>query len=217
MSIPAVLPPRGLGQDKDLEEARQSETLAAVVPMKRILLTPLLLLAVLAADRFPPTRLPPEPTAFDPVAIDAYAAAQVKDKGIVGLSLAVVRDGTIALAKGYGRTASVNGEPVTTNTLFAIGSVTKQFTCACILRLAEAGKLSVRDKVSRWFPELTRAQDISLLDLMHHVSGYPDYYPLDFVDRRMSRPIAADELLRQYATGKLDFDPGARWSYSNTG
>jgi len=52
---------------------------------------------------------------------------------------------------------------------------------------------------------------------MHHASGYPDYYPLDFVDRRMSQAIAPDELLRRYAGGKLDFAPGTRWSYSNTG
>jgi D-alanyl-D-alanine carboxypeptidase len=52
---------------------------------------------------------------------------------------------------------------------------------------------------------------------MNHVSGYPDYYPLDFVDRRMQQPIAPDELLRQYAGGKLDFEPGTRYSYSNTG
>ena len=69
----------------------------------------------------------------------------------------------------------------------------------------------------RYYPDLTRAQDITLLDLMNHVSGYPDYYPLDFVDRRMQQPIAEDELLRQYAGGKLDFEPGTKWSYSNTG
>src|SRR5204863_4586753 len=82
---------------------------------------------------------------------------------------------------------------------------------------AEQGKLSVQDKVAKYYPNLTRAKDITLLDLMNHVSGYPDYYPLDFVDRRMKQAIAADELLRQYAGGKLDFEPGSRYSYSNTG
>jgi CubicO group peptidase (beta-lactamase class C family) len=71
--------------------------------------------------------------------------------------------------------------------------------------------------VAKYYPDLTRANDITLLDLMHHVSGYPDYYPLDFVDRRMAKAIRSDELLRQYAGGKLDFEPGTRWSYSNTG
>ena len=52
---------------------------------------------------------------------------------------------------------------------------------------------------------------------MNHTSGYPDYYPLDFVDRRMLKPIAAEAMLQEYAGGKLDFAPGTRFSYSNTG
>src|SRR6185295_12921177 len=102
-------------------------------------------------------------------------------------------------------------------TLFAIGSVSKQFTSAAVLLLAEEGKLSARDPVAKYYPTLTRAKEITLLDLMNHVSGYPDYYPLDFLDRRMKKPIDPDELLRQYAGGKLDFEPDSRYSYSNTG
>jgi CubicO group peptidase (beta-lactamase class C family) len=101
--------------------------------------------------------------------------------------------------------------------MFAIGSITKQFTCACVLLLAEEKKLSVHDKVSKYLPKLTRATDVTLLDLMDHTSGYPDYYPLDFVDRRMQKPISADELIQKYAGQKLDFAPGTEWSYSNTG
>jgi CubicO group peptidase (beta-lactamase class C family) len=160
---------------------------------------------------------PKLPTTFDPSAVDAYVAGQVKSKGYVGLSLAVVRDGKVVLAKGYGQSSREDGTPVTPDTPFAIGSVTKQFTCACVLKLAEEGKLSVHDKVAKYFPGLTRAGDITLYELMTHTSGYPDYYPLDFVDRRMQRPIDLDELIRQYAGGKLDFEPGTRWSYSNTG
>ena len=52
--------------------------------------------------------------------------------------------------------------------------------------------------------------DITLLDLMNHTSGYPDFYPLDFLDRRMLRPVAFDDLLTRYAGGKLDFEPGSR-------
>ena len=157
------------------------------------------------------------PETFDMPAVDAWLAAQMKEPGRVGLSVTVVKDGHVVLAKGYGQRSLADGRPVLPDTLFAIGSVSKQFTCACILLLAEEGKLSVRDPVSKYFPNLTRGKDITLLDLMNHASGYPDYYPLDFVDRRMLRPIEADELLRQYAGGKLDFEPGTRYSYSNTG
>ncbi len=186
--------------------------------MKRCVLPALLAMllpAIAAAD--PGTKSPPLPAGFDPAAIDAYVAGQVAEKEIVGLSLALVRNGKIELSKGYGKASLATGTPVTQETVFAVGSVTKQFTAAAVLLLAQDGKLSVSDKVAKYFPRLTRAGDITLLDLMNHVSGYPDYYPLDFVDRRMKIPIEVDELIRQYATGKLDFEPGTGWSYSNTG
>ena len=160
---------------------------------------------------------PELPETFDVAAIDRYVAAQVKERGFVGLSLALVRDGRIVLARGYGESSREDRTPVDADTAFAVGSITKQFTCAAALMLAEEGKLSLDDKVAKYFPKLTRAGDITLGDLGAHVSGYPDYYPLDFIDKRMASPILADDLLRTYAGGKLDFEPGTRWSYSNTG
>ncbi len=157
------------------------------------------------------------PETFDVKAIDAWLAEQVKQPGRVGMSVAIVQDGQVVLAKGYGQRSLADGRPVEANTLFAIGSVSKQFICAAVLLLADDGRLSVTEPVAKYYPDLTRAKDLTLLDLMNHVSGYPDYYPLDFVDRRMTRKIDPDELLRQYAGGKLDFEPGSKWSYSNTG
>jgi D-alanyl-D-alanine carboxypeptidase len=149
--------------------------------------------------------------------LDAFVAEQVTSRGLVGLSIGVMQDGKLVLVKGYGKSVLAGGIPVDPNTRFAIGSITKQFTSACILLLAEGGKLAVSDKVAKYYPALTRSNDITLLDLMNHVSGYPDYYPLDFVDRRMQKAIPVDELIRQYGTAKLDFEPGSRYSYSNTG
>ncbi len=171
----------------------------------------------LAAATFAATSAPNLPDTFDPAAIDNFLAAQMQQPNRVGLSVAIMKGGKVVLAKGYGKRSLQEERPVEPDTLFAIGSVSKQFTCAAILLLAEDGKLSVQDPVAKYYPNLTRAKDITLLDLMNHVSGYPDYYPLDFVDRRMMKPIAEDELLRQYAFGKLDFEPGTKWSYSNTG
>lgn len=154
---------------------------------------------------------------LNPAALDAMVASELKAKGLVGLSLAVASDGKIVLVKGYGTGSLESGAATTAETAFAIGSITKQFTCACILKLAEEGKLAVEDRVAKYYPNLSRAEDITLLDLMNHVSGYSDYYPLDFVDRRMLKTIEPDELIRRYAGGKLDFEPGSRYSYSNTG
>ena len=156
------------------------------------------------------------PKTFDIKAIDAYVANQAKEKGYVGLSIGIMKDGKVLLAKGYGK-KSLKGDDVDADTLFGAGSVTKQFTCACIFLLAEDGKLSIEDKVAKYFPDLTRASDITLYDLMAHVSGYPDYYPLDFVDSRMEKATTLEKLIKEYAGGKLDFEPGTRWSYSNTG
>lgn len=157
------------------------------------------------------------PDRFDVEAIDAHVADVVKRKGLTGLALAIVKEGKIVLARGYGKRSLETGAPVEPETRFAVGSVTKQFACASILLLAEDGKLSVLDKVAKYFPDLTRAGDVTLYQLMTHTSGYADYYPLDFVDRRLLKSSPPDSIIKEYAGGKLDFEPGARWSYSNTG
>jgi CubicO group peptidase (beta-lactamase class C family) len=182
---------------------------------KVILVAPFVLLAPLVSVVGQTTD--ESPKTFDLQAIDGYISRYVKQKGLVGLSVAIMRDGEMVFAKGYGLRQLENSLPMETNTSFAVGSITKQFTCACILLLAEEGKLSVHDPVGKYFPHLTRATEITLLDLMNHTSGYPDYYPLDFVDRRLSRPITFDGLLTDYAAARLDFEPGSRFSYSNTG
>jgi CubicO group peptidase (beta-lactamase class C family) len=83
--------------------------------------------------------------------------------------------------------------------------------------LADEGKLSMNDPVAKYYPALTRAADITLDDLGGHISGYRDYYPLDFLDARMRKPIEHDKLIADYAGTPLDFEPRTRWSYSNTG
>jgi D-alanyl-D-alanine carboxypeptidase len=150
-------------------------------------------------------------------ALERAIGQELSRRGGVGATVAIVENGRPLLAKGFGRRSVESPARVDEATLFGIGSVTKQFTAVAALLLAEQGTLSVNDKVAKYYPGATRANDITLLDLMNHVSGYPDYYPLDFVDRRMLKPIDPDDLIRQYAGARLDFEPGTRWSYSNTG
>jgi D-alanyl-D-alanine carboxypeptidase len=157
------------------------------------------------------------PAAMTPGALASAIEQELSRRGGVGATVAVVENGRVILARGFGRRSLDSPAAVDDDTLFGFGSVTKQFTAAAALLLAERGQLSVEDRVAKYYPELTRASDITILDLMNHVSGYTDYYPLDFVDRRMLAPIAPDDLLRRYAGAPLDFDPGTRWSYSNTG
>jgi D-alanyl-D-alanine carboxypeptidase len=148
--------------------------------------------------------------------IDSLIQRVVASKQLVGLSVGVMQDGKVVLAKGYGFRSLDPKLPVTPATMFGIGSVTKQFTCSAALLLEQQGKLSMRDPVAKYFPSATRAKDITLLELGQHVSGYRDYYPLDFVVREMAKPEPTDTVIARYATRPLDFEPGSRWSYSNT-
>src|SRR5215471_437644 len=186
----------------------------SAIPMKTLVRAGLVALLFVRGPLAPAVE---PPKTFDLKAIDAYVAATVKEKKFVGLSLVIMRDGKIVLARGYGKSSVAGDRPVRPETRFAVGSITKQFVCACILLLAEDGKLSVDDKVAKFYPGLTRAKDISLYDLMTHSSGYPDYAPLDILDQKQQKAIVSDDLIRTFASGKLDFEPGTRWSYSNTG
>jgi CubicO group peptidase (beta-lactamase class C family) len=176
---------------------------------------------ILSCGQTPPPdagKTPPKPPAeFTAAGVEGFVRDTAKARGFVGLQVVVVREGKPSVAVGVGSTAQQDGRPVTPDTPFAIGSVSKQFTCAALLLLAQEGKLSPTDTVARWYPKLTNAGKVTLLDLMNHTSGYPDYYPLDFVDRRMARPISPDDLIQKYAGGKVDFEPGTKYSYSNTG
>ncbi len=148
--------------------------------------------------------------------IDSIVHANFDGKGIVGLSVGVMQHGTVVLAKGYGMASLERKVPVTNATTFPIGSVTKQFTCSTVLLLEQDGKLSMSDRVAKYFPALTRAREIALRDLGGMTAGYRDYYPLDYVDTEMRADVTASEILSRYAMRPLDFDPRTRWSYSNT-
>ena len=153
---------------------------------------------------------------LDPRELDDYFASQLSRKPFVGISVAVVQGGKVTFCKGYGYASKETKRPVDNETRFAIGSVTKEFTAACVLLLSEEGKLSLDDPVAKYFPDLTRAQDIRLLDLMNMVSGYRDCYPLDFLTGEQTKPTTPDAVINEYAKQPLDFEPGTRWSYSNT-
>jgi D-alanyl-D-alanine carboxypeptidase len=158
-----------------------------------------------------------QPARIDVNQIDSIIRRNIADKHIIGVSVGIMQNGQVVFARGYGSANLSSHAPVTPRTMFAIGSVTKQFTCSAMLMLQEQNKLSIDDPVAKYFPNLTRANDITLKDLGGHLSGYRDYYPLDYVDREMARAEPADSIIARYASRPLDFEPRSRWSYSNTG
>ena len=100
--------------------------------------------------------------------------------------------------------------PATPAMRYAIGSVSKQFTATALLLLAEEGKLSLDDKVATWFPQLTRAGDISVRQLLSMTSGYQDYWPQDYVFSDMQRPATPQTIVQRWA-GKARGARLARW------
>lgn len=150
-------------------------------------------------------------------ALDRLVREHLDRETAVGLSVSIVQNGRLALLRQFGLAHRETGEPVTALSRFPIGSVSKQFTAAAILALAEDGKLSLDDSVGRFFPDLTRAADISVRALLNHTSGYPDWYPLDFIDSPKLQPTTIEDSRREYGRRPLDFEPGAYYSYSNTG
>jgi D-alanyl-D-alanine carboxypeptidase len=92
----------------------------------------------------------------------------------------------------------------------------KQFTAAALLLAQEEGKLSLDDRVSQYFPALTRATEVSIRQLLTHTSGYEDYAPQDYIIPEWLQPMTPQAILERWAKKPLNFKPGTKWQYSNT-
>ena len=185
-----------------------------IVPPKIAAFLAILLVGTVAISaQQPPATL----QSLTPADLDSFITRIVAEQKAIGVTVGVMQDGKVIFNKGFGFANAERKTPVSPNTLFAIGSVTKQFTCAVALQLEQEGKLSFDDRVSRYRADMGHSGDITLRDLGNHVSGYRDYYPLDFVDRPMAKDISEDELLKNFTRKPLDFPVGSRYSYSNTG
>lgn len=150
-------------------------------------------------------------------AIDAIVAKALDDRAVPSVSIAIVQGGKLAYAQAYGLARIAPAVRATPQMRYKIGSNTKQFVAASILLLVEDGKLALDDKVARFLPDLTRADQITVRQLLAHTAGYPDYYPLDYVAPFMEAPTTVDAIIAGWAKRPLSFEPGSRWEYSNTG
>lgn len=164
----------------------------------------LLLAATLAA----------EPT---PVYVDALVQKTMASTGTPAVSLAIVRNGKIVYEKAYGFRSLDPKLPATTTTTFPIGSVSKQFLAATIVAMAREGTLSLDDPLAKYEPSYTDASQITIAQLLSHEAGIRDYYPLDYPTLESFHPISMQALADRYGHLPLDFAPGTRWQYSNSG
>ncbi|HEY5074116.1 MAG TPA: serine hydrolase domain-containing protein [Pyrinomonadaceae bacterium] len=148
--------------------------------------------------------------------IDKVATDTLARTGVPSASVAIVKDGQVVYTKAYGDARLDPKTPATPQMRYSIGSISKQFTAAAVLLLQEQGKLSLDDKVAKFIPNLTRANEVTIRQLLSHTSGYQDYWPQDYVMPPMMLPTTAQKILDIWARKPLDFDPGTKWQYSNT-
>jgi D-alanyl-D-alanine carboxypeptidase len=148
--------------------------------------------------------------------IDAAVQQVMEKSGIPSAVVGIVQGGRVVYTGGYGMARLTPTLAATPEMHYALGSISKQFTAACVLLLAEDGKLKLDDPVSRWFPELTRANEVTVRNLLTHTSGYEDYAPQDYTIPAWTKATKPLDVVRAWATKPLDFDPGTKWQYSNT-
>ena len=148
--------------------------------------------------------------------IDNYTQAEYKVKEFNGTIL-VMQKGKAIYKKSFGMADREWNIPNTADAKFRIGSVTKQFTAACILLLAEQGKLSVDDQLSKYIPDYPKGDSITIHMLLNHTSGIKNYTDLPEFWPKAILPLSTDSMIALFKNKPLDFAPGTKWNYSNSG
>ncbi|HEY3988743.1 MAG TPA: serine hydrolase domain-containing protein [Acidobacteriaceae bacterium] len=140
----------------------------------------------------------------------------IADTGIPSASVALVEHGEIVYLHAYGKARLEPPTAATTDMQYSIGSVSKQFAAALILMLVEDGKMTLDDPIGKYLPHLTRANEVTVRELLSMTAGYEDFWPEDYVMTTMMVPTTAQHILDVWGKKPLDFDPGTQWQYSNT-
>jgi D-alanyl-D-alanine carboxypeptidase len=149
-------------------------------------------------------------------AIDTFIETQMRKQQIPGLSLAVVRDGKLLFTRGYGLADVELNAAATPETVYQIQSITKTFTASAIMMLLKEGKLSLDDPVSKYLDGTPDTwKDITIRRLLTHTSGIKDYINEPYANLRIE--TTDEEVLRETAKRPLNFQPGERYAYCNTG
>ena len=150
--------------------------------------------------------------------LDEIVAAEMARRRIPGAAIAIVHKGRVLFAKAYGLANARTAQPVTLNTRFWIGSITKQFTAMAIMMLVEEGRIALDDKVSAYLPKLPLSyQAVTVRHLLTHTSGIQRD-----IEKRSQPPFKMEvtrgnDLLEALAASDPAFEPGSDLSYSNPG
>jgi CubicO group peptidase (beta-lactamase class C family) len=154
--------------------------------------------------------------------VDAFVAAEMREQRIPGLELAMLRDGKVVKAKGYGLANVELDVAVKPETVFQTGSVGKQFTATAVMMLVEEGKVGLDDKLSKYLagtPEIWK--EVTVRNLLTHTSGIADYTDSEYTKPggliNLRGDYTEEELYRRFVQLPLNFETGTKWKYSNTG
>lgn len=156
--------------------------------------------------------------AVDPKAVDAYVEQMMARRHIPGVSVAVVKDGKVVLAKGYGMANLELRVPATDETVYQLASVTKTFTATAVMLLVRDGKLSLDDKVTEKLSGLPSSWGgVTVRHLLNHTSGIKSYTSVKGFGETSRKDYSRREIIELVAKEPLEFEPGERWAYCNTG
>jgi len=150
--------------------------------------------------------------------LDAAIDNAVAEGRAAGVSVVVLHDEHVVFSRSAGLADLERNAPATSDTVYRIASLTKQFTAAGILLLAEQGKLSIDDRLSVYMPDFPRAGEVSLRDLLNHTAGVHNFTESDAADRISDTGATVPELISAIAAQDplYDFAPGTMWHYSNS-
>lgn len=150
--------------------------------------------------------------------IDDYLRAEMQAQHIPGVSIAVLKHGVVEKAQGYGYANIELNVQATADTVYEIGSLTKQFTSALVLMLVEDKRVGLDDEISKYLIDIPETwKKITVRQLLTHTSGIKNYTDLPNFMKLTVLPAKHEDVITSVATAPLDFTPGHNWSYSNTG
>jgi CubicO group peptidase (beta-lactamase class C family) len=157
------------------------------------------------------------PQPFDAAEMVSAVLNDAASDDAPGVAVLIARDGKVLLSKGFGLADLAHDVPITPTTKFRIGSVTKQFTAAAILKLQEEGKLNVDDKLTKFFPDYPRGDEVTIHHLLTHTSGIKSYTSKPDFMTTATASITSEKLIDSFKNDPFDFDPGSKLLYNNSG
>ena len=177
----------------------------------------LLLLVALYACKSPAGEKPGAGAGSLEAYVDSLVRQDFDSSRLAGMAIAVFKGDQQLLLKSYGSADLDLDVPLKSDASFEIGSVTKQFTAAAVLQLAEEGKLSLDDDFTKYVKFNTRGKKVTVRQLMNHTSGIKGYTEMEMFGDLSYQHLKRDTLLRIVEKEPFDFEPGANLIYNNTG